>query len=251
MEACVLSPKGKLAGLVKITMTEEALFVEADESLKEELPMRLERYLVADDVTLEIIEPPEVIHVFGALAQDPSIQAIPGIIVSRLGLLGKDFDISFQRSLPALSSVESFSEGLVELLRIERAIPRWGIDVTSETLPPEAHLEYAIDYEKGCYVGQEVISRLRSVGRVNRLLCSLLAEPGNTLLPGIDLFLSEGSDQRIGWITSVAEQYDTERWIGLGYLKREHIATGARFVAVDPVAGKRTIVTQISAQNPQ
>ena len=57
----------------------------------------------------------------------------------------------------------------IELLRIERGIPRWGNELSEDTLPQEAGLdEIAVDFKKGCYVGQEVVSRIDSVGRVNQ-----------------------------------------------------------------------------------
>ena len=63
---------------------------------------------------------------------------------------------------------------LLETLRIEAGIPRWGAELSEDTLPPEAGLDRThIDYHKGCYIGQEVISRLKSVGHVNRRLVQI------------------------------------------------------------------------------
>ncbi len=65
----------------------------------------------------------------------------------------------------------------IELLRIERGIPRWGNELSEDTLPQEAGLdEMAVDFKKGCYVGQEVVSRIHSVGRVNRRLCGFVGD---------------------------------------------------------------------------
>ena len=62
-------------------------------------------------------------------------------------------------------------EDIAETLRIEAGVPRWGAELNEDTLPPEAGLDRAaIDYHKGCYIGQEVISRIKSVGHVNRSL---------------------------------------------------------------------------------
>ena len=78
--------------------------------------------------------------------------------------------------IPSSSSWKPNSSPLTdwEPLRIARGLPLWGIDVDATTLPPEAGFESdAISSTKGCYIGQEVISRLRSVGHVNRHLCIL------------------------------------------------------------------------------
>ena len=110
-------------------------------------------------------------------------------------------------------------------------MPRWGSELTEDTRPPEARLEVSsISYEKGCYLGQEIISRLKSVGQVNRLLCVLSSEERSPLLPGMKLFApndldKEESPRSIGVITSVAKQWDANRWIALGYVRLSAIET--------------------------
>ncbi len=60
---------------------------------------------------------------------------------------------------------------LTEFERIGRGIPKWGAEITEGMLPPEAGLDATdISYSKGCYIGQEVISRIKSAGKVNRRL---------------------------------------------------------------------------------
>lgn len=252
MKACVLTPKGKLVALVQIMMDEEALLIEAEEALSEVLPARLERYIVADDVTIEVIAAPEKIHLFGSLLNDLEVQSAPGIIIERLGMLGKDIDVSLVPSLSILSEKKSLPSEILEILRIERGVPRWGLELTAETLPPEARLEEnSINYEKGCYLGQEVISRLRSVGHVNRLLCVLVGEEGKTLVPGMEIFspddtMTNQPSRPLGLLTSAAEQYDVGRWIGLGYVRRGSDTVGTRLIATDPATGVTVNVIVIS-----
>ena len=75
----------------------------------------------------------------------------------------------------AHSHGETVVADVLETLRVEHGIPRWGAELTANTLPPEAgpHMLAAISYTKGCYVGQETIARLKSVGHVNRTLVFL------------------------------------------------------------------------------
>src|SRR5205823_5260999 len=65
--------------------------------------------------------------------------------------------------------------GTLENLRIEQGIARWGNELSENVIPIEAGLDRnAISYTKGCYLGQEVISRIKSIGHVNRLLMRLM-----------------------------------------------------------------------------
>src|SRR5437899_4439607 len=77
-------------------------------------------------------------------------------------------------------------ESNMEVLRIENGIPRWGRELTPEIIPPEANLAArAIDYEKGCYIGQEVISRMKMSGQTRQRLCGLTSE--KALIQGMEL----------------------------------------------------------------
>lgn len=233
MQACLLTPKGKLSAVVWMTLQEEAIMLEAPLELSEELPARLERYLVADDVVLEIIPSEPMIHVFGTLLDDEALKKISGTLIARFGFVGKDFKVS---ELPAdfLKQHQALTEDQVEVLRIEQRIPQWGKELTSDRLPPEAHLEgQAIDYNKGCYVGQEVISRLRSVGHVNRLLVSLISEEeGKELTPGMKLFCAKEPGKILGFITSAIQESTTGKFIALGYVARDHALSESPLVAV-------------------
>ena len=92
----------------------------------------------------------------------------------------------------------------------------------------------AIDYNKGCYVGQEVISRLRSVGHVNRLLVSLITKnSGEELVPGMKLFDLGTTEKSIGFITSVATESMSGKCIALGYVSRDNALLGKQLFAVD------------------
>jgi len=105
----------------------------------------------------------------------------------------------------------------LELLRIRAGTPRYGREIDDRVLPAEAGLEErAIDFEKGCYPGQEPIARQHYRGRVNRSL-RVLDIPGEEL-PEYDAELTyEG--KTVGRVTSVAR--DGDRTIGLGYVRVE------------------------------
>ena len=115
-------------------------------------------------------------------------------------------------------------EDLLEIFRIEAGIPKWGAELDENTLPNEAGLERdAIDFHKGCYVGQEVISRIKSVGHVNRSLRGFVSD--SPLAAGMKLFAPNEAkpnedEKPVGNFTSAAWSFGLEKWAALGYLKR-------------------------------
>ena len=105
-----------------------------------------------------------------------------------------------------------------EVLRVERGFPGWGHELTQGLLPAEALLDLrSVDFHKGCYVGQEVISRIQSVGRVRRGLVAL-AFSGGCPQPG--WLLLDAAGEKSGEVTSVVES-SAGALIGLGYVKRD------------------------------
>ncbi|MEK7790332.1 MAG: hypothetical protein AAB309_01740, partial [Deltaproteobacteria bacterium] len=95
---------------------------------------------------------------------------------------------------------DPISEETQEILRIESKTPLYGVDIISETIPQEADLYSALDFNKGCYIGQETIARLEHRGHVNKKL-SLLKLSGNRLPDaGIRILTKEGEDA--GYVTS-------------------------------------------------
>jgi tRNA-modifying protein YgfZ len=232
--ACILTPKGKLSAPLLIRREggeSQDLLIEADPSLEESLLARLERYLVADEVTLSVEPARPGLHFFASLVDALPWRDYPGIRVQRLGVPGVDRDLDgLPEPLP-----DVLDPRVVETLRIERGIPLWGRDVSEETLPPEAGFDRThIDYNRGCYPGQEVISRLKSIGRVNRLLTGLRSAPGLPLHAGMPLL--NGAGKEIGRITSAAKQYDTGSWVALGMLPRE---TAEPLFALDPLTEEK------------
>ena len=239
--ACLLTPKGKLCATLLIRRDRDDLLIEADPSREEALTARLERYIVADDVTLTLEPSPPLLHLFGqALLKEPWASA-PGIRVPRLGEIGLDI----APETPGTGSLALLDPLVIEALRIERCLPAWGFELGEETLPPEAGLDRThIDYDRGCYPGQEVISRLKSVGRVNRLLRLLTAhgDPGpSTLEPGMTLVTGECKE--VGSITSVSPRFDTGSATALGYLGRGVLEATEPLFALDPLTGEKTPIS--------
>jgi folate-binding protein YgfZ len=114
---------------------------------------------------------------------------------------------------------------LLEVLRIEAGVPALGAELDEDVLPPEARLERAVANNKGCYVGQEIVARLRSRGQVNHLLVGLRLD-GEALLPAEGTALSSAG-RATGEITSVARS-PLVGPIALAFVRREHAEVGTR-----------------------
>lgn len=110
----------------------------------------------------------------------------------------------------------------LELLRVEAGVPRYGQDMVDTTIPLEANLANAISYNKGCYIGQEVIARATFRGHMNRKLAGLLLGDGD-VAPGTELRRGE---KKVGWITSVARSPAKGQRVALGYVHRDSLEPG-------------------------
>jgi tRNA-modifying protein YgfZ len=113
-----------------------------------------------------------------------------------------------------------------EMARIEAGIPRFGVDMDATNIPLECGIESrAVSYTKGCYIGQEVINRIHSIGHVNRELRGLrLADDLKTLPVKGDKLFKDGKE--VGYITSALASPALKANIALGYVRREAGAIG-------------------------
>src|ERR1700689_3728881 len=135
----------------------------------------------------------------------------------------------------AIASIEgagaiAASEQDAEAVRIENFVPRYGCDITEHTLPQETQQMHALHFQKGCYLGQEIVERIRSRGHVNRLLMGFRIESSNKPpAPGTKLML-EG--QAAGEVTSSTVSRSTAS--GLAYVR----VPGARPGAMAEIEGQ-------------
>jgi folate-binding protein YgfZ len=224
VEACVLNAKGKLNAQIFIGALGETFLIDAEPELRETLPARLERYVIADDVQIE--DATDEFSLFHVLAeQQPGSDS--GRIVSARRFAATGWDVwsdSARHDVmrDELASVYlSIDSAAADVMRIEQGLPRWGRELTDEIIPIEANLEQRmIDYEKGCYIGQEVISRIKMSGQTNKRLCGLISLNNTPLKPGMKLVAPSASGKEAGWITSATRSQRLGKEIALGYVKR-------------------------------
>jgi folate-binding protein YgfZ len=216
-QSLILTAKGKLCAVVNAWLEGEAIVVEAGGIAADDLLARLERYAISDDVAFEVLPETGVgWHVFGLAAE-----GLAGLKIHRLGCEGRDVS-----EIPA--SVPMASDADVEILRIERGVPQWGRELSEDTLPQEAGLEKsAVNFWKGCYVGQEVVSRIQSVGRVNRELAGLIGE----FDPARAAALQTEAGEKAGHVTSAVRHPEKGAAIALAYVSTK--LSASRFVVLD------------------
>jgi folate-binding protein YgfZ len=182
LDAAVCTHKGRMQGFIHVAATPDSLLIDAPGSLAESLGPRLERYIIADDVVMEDVSGAwSLIHVLGTT---PPAGLPEGALIFQSKRFGRP-GLDLWGPTGALSvKTEMVSPETAEALRIEHGIPAWGAEMTEETLPPEANLDrFAISYKKGCYIGQETIAKIKSIGHSNKRLVRLVAQDASAGIP--------------------------------------------------------------------
>ncbi len=243
IEACVLNAKGKTDAHLLVHAESESFLLDADPEIGISLQPRLERYVIADDVQLEdITNQLSIFHVLGDDAPDLN-SAAQIVAADRFGCSGHDIWVEsadHEKVMTALSRNFVFCDAAeTEVFRIEQGVPRWGRELTPEIIPLEANLERrCIDYDKGCYIGQETISRMKMSGQRNKQLCGLISADTSPLAGGMRLSAA-GKDA--GWITSATHSRRLQKQIALGFVRRGFNSVGTKLDAAPPEAGSVSV----------
>jgi len=108
----------------------------------------------------------------------------------------------------------------LEMQRIASGIPRYGVDIRERDLPQETEQARALNFNKGCYVGQEIVERIRSRGAVHKMFTGFLAQGTAQIAAGDKIVAGE---KEVGEVTSVASLTlaGAEKTVALGYIRRE------------------------------
>jgi folate-binding protein YgfZ len=240
IEACVLNTKGKLNAHIFITALGDDFLIDAEPELRETLRARLERYIIADDVQIEDVT--DEFSLFHVLTKEsPALKSGRIVSARRFATIGWDVwsdSAGHDSARHELASAYLFIDSAAaDVMRIEQGLPRWGRELTDEIIPIEANLEQrTIDYQKGCYIGQEVISRIKMSGQTNKRLCGLISLNETPLQRGMKLVAPSASGKEAGWITSTTRSTRLGKEIALAYVKRgfNNAATKLEALSLDP-----------------
>jgi folate-binding protein YgfZ len=209
--AAVCTAKGKLEGDLYVSNTEDGYYLDWVPSLGEALKNRLEKYVVTDDVEFSPISG-KLFFIAGNELPELHL-GTRKIRSTRYGLAGHDLWLPEGAIPPVLvANAETWDEH-----RVLEGHPLALIDYTHDHLAAEIFNEgTTLHYQKGCYVGQEVLNRIRTIGKVNRRLLPLIGKPEfNGKFPQI----LKCGDKEAGSITSAIKDPAHDRFIGLGVIR--------------------------------
>jgi folate-binding protein YgfZ len=233
----LLAPNGKLRATLWLLRAEERVGLVCDAARTEVVATDLARFKIRVDARITV-EERQVWDVWGPqaprLVSDAPQQ---GSWVEDQTLIAR---LSFRHSdLPRLvvvgesPPVPTVSGDAAAVVRIEVGEPVMGVDLTDGTIPQEGvDVTTAVDFDKGCYLGQELVARIDSRGHVNRHLAGIVFEGSDLPQPGDDVV---HDDQLVGVLSSVGFSDGLDAPIALGMIRVE-VADGAR-VAVAGLTG--------------
>ena len=260
--AFLLNPQGKIQADLYSFNRGESLIVETESGQAETVLQIFDRYIIMDDVEVEnLTGKVAVIGLAGAKTGAVLDATLSLREEQRQGWGTLDFlDAKWgdvvgtvaRGDNPAIPNYEIWiapehaealwdalvktgAEGIhadaLEALRIASGIPKLGQDIRPRDLPQETGQERALNFTKGCYVGQEIVERIRSRGAVHRMLTGFEIQ-GARPAPGFRI-QDDGKD--VAEITSVATvpAEGGERTLALGYGRREVMTIGKEFVSGD------------------
>jgi folate-binding protein YgfZ len=257
--SALTTAKGKIQSDLNIFCLPDELLLDCESGLTTLVTERLEKYIVADDVQVVDVTPhygllsvqgpkaEAVVRGLGLFLEIPTLplssvtvaEATLGEIYlmnhARLGSTGFDLFVPLaalgavaDKLIAAAKSIGGRACGwkAFEIARIEAGIPRFGADMDETNIASECGIESrAISYQKGCYIGQEVLNRIHSIGHVNRELRSLRLAADLKALPARGDKLFQG-EKEVGYITSAVISPALNCGVALGYVRREANAPG-------------------------
>ena len=235
----------------------DAFILETEPGLEEKLHAGLDRFLIADDVEMKVAtEDWAVLGLRGPKAAPLITEHVAGLPADlaanhshAASCCGKDVVIVARPhngepgyelwlepgSAAALwrdfvgAGARPVGSDALEVLRVEAGIPRYGAEITEQVTPLEAGLAHAVDFSKGCYIGQEVIAKMHHRGKPRRHLAGLLLDADTPTDPGMPI-TAEGKS--IGQVTSCVRSPGLSQTIGLALIRRGFEEPG-RIVALE------------------
>lgn len=247
MLAAFPNAQGRLLAVVRVLRRGDRYLFETEEATREKLFQNLFRFTFAGDFFVEDLS--EKYHYFELFASGQKFEisdlrsqiSEPGAAVSFESQMGRSFFVEidavgeFRRGLIE-SGMVAIDDALFETLRIEAGVPKYGIDMDETTVVPELGIDDLVSYDKGCYIGQEIIARIHFRGHVAKQLTGLVSD--SPLRSGSDLTVD---DKDAGRITSATYSPRLGKHIALAFVRYAHLAPGTVLRA----EGQEAVVTPL------
>jgi folate-binding protein YgfZ len=253
--AFLLTPQGRIQADVVMLGFAEHILIDTEPDLREKVPQLILRYKVADQVEVEDVtertwalglEGPGAAAVLAAVnAPVPGAdyahvpwESLTVAAVTATGQPGfriygsTEVKAEVIRKLEA-AGAKAATEEDARAVRIENGKPRYGEDIRETTLPQETQQMQALSFTKGCYLGQEIVERIRAQGHVNKKLVRLEIDAAGEIAAGTKL-RADGAD--VGEITSAVASPGTSKVAALGYVRTAQAAAGTELRAADATA---------------
>jgi folate-binding protein YgfZ len=269
--AFILNPQGKILGDLNAYNRGEALLVDTDRCQVEKILAIFRKYIIMDKVEVnDLSETLTALGVSGPKAREVLTSlgfSLPELISTQVGDLqihdlkwrGVDCTLvcsrdgqhdsyeiwlapgevkSLWNALQAAGAAAVGAETL-ETHRILSGVPLYGVDIRERELPQETEQARALSFTKGCYIGQEIVERIRARGNVHRMFTGFVVENGAPITPGAKIVAKLAADDKeVGEITSVASlPLEPGRSLALGYIRRE-VGTPGREVTIGAATAK-------------
>jgi folate-binding protein YgfZ len=204
-----LTPQGRMLSDMHVVERGGRILMDVPAQLAASLRDRLDGLIFSEDV--QVSDESATLQVWTIIEADAFVHVVDAALPARY------------HSLPEID-LDTF-----DVIRIERGVPRFLVDMNEDTIPLEAGIEdSAISFTKGCYVGQEIIVRVthRGGGRVAKKLVRWIAADDAEIVPMPEsrILSLEGKD--IGRVTSAAFSPRLNRVVGLGYVHRDFADDG-------------------------
>ena len=251
--AYVLNAQGQIQGDLYIFNRGESLLLQIERAQVETLLPLLRRYIIMDKVEVEDLSEklalvglagPKSAEVLGALGlgtdltplqftekqwNGPQVTLVRGdnpCVPNHELWIAREHIESLLNALLAASAQE-INEDALETLRILCGIPQIGKDIRERTLPQETGQDRALSFTKGCYIGQEIVERIRARGSVHRAFVGFEVE-GPAPSAGTKVQY-EGTD--VGEITSIASAPLKQKRLAIGYMRKDAMLPERTFAA--------------------
>jgi aminomethyltransferase len=265
MPAAFPNVQGRLIAAVRIIHREDGFLIDTEGVSLEAVAKLLERFILAGDFRVKDLTSETAIlsvqghkaaevmrHTLGAAAANVAREQVAiapldhggNVNVIRATHTGEDgFDLFVDtqeaeglRNLLIDAGASPLGSETAETLRIEAGIPRFGLDMDETRVITETNLDDAVSFTKGCYIGQEIIARIKYRGHVAKKLTGLLLEQNTRLESGARILSSDHKE--IGSITSSTVSPSLKRTIALGYVKYDYLEPGTRVRGVSATAAE-------------